>query len=156
MLYSRTLLFIHPMYNSLHLLIPKSYSIPPPPHPPWQPQVCSLCLWVCFSFVDKFIYIIFLDSTYKWYMIFVFLRLTSLSMIISKFIKYFLMETPKNSVQKLGERGQHPHIVAYNWAQNCPPRRTGRWHGQLRTGFLQLHLTPLPLNRAFAQLLTKF
>ena len=32
MLYSRTLLFIHPMFNSLHLLIPNSQSIPP--HPP--------------------------------------------------------------------------------------------------------------------------
>ena len=34
-LYSRVLLFIHPMYNSLHLLSPNSQSIPPqPPAPP--------------------------------------------------------------------------------------------------------------------------
>ena len=26
---------------------------------PWQPQVCSLCLWVCFCFTDKFICVIF-------------------------------------------------------------------------------------------------
>ena len=32
--YSRTLLCIHSMYNSLHLLIPKSQSIPLHPHPP--------------------------------------------------------------------------------------------------------------------------
>ena len=36
---------------------------PSPSHfllpPPWQPQVCSLCLWVCFSFVDRFICAIF-------------------------------------------------------------------------------------------------
>ena len=30
LLYSRTLLFIHPLYNSLQLLIPKSQSFPPP------------------------------------------------------------------------------------------------------------------------------
>ena len=49
MLYGRTLLFIHPIYNSLHLLIPNSQSIPPP----WQPQVdteasyCKryMCIW---------------------------------------------------------------------------------------------------------------
>ena len=35
-------LFIHPVYNSLHLLIPNSQSCPPPPLPPWQPQVCCL------------------------------------------------------------------------------------------------------------------
>ena len=27
-----------------------SYSLP---HPPWQPQVCSLCLWVCFCLADR-------------------------------------------------------------------------------------------------------
>ena len=31
---SRTLLFIHSIYNSLHLLTPNSYSIPPPTHTP--------------------------------------------------------------------------------------------------------------------------
>ena len=46
---------------------------------PWQPQVCSLCLWVCFCLVDRFI-----SATYKWYhMAFVFLFLTSLSVKIS-------------------------------------------------------------------------
>ena len=30
----KTLLFIHSIYNSLHLLIPNSQSFPPPPHPP--------------------------------------------------------------------------------------------------------------------------
>ena len=33
-LYSRTLLFIHSVYNSLHLLMSNSQSIPPPPHLP--------------------------------------------------------------------------------------------------------------------------
>ena len=56
MLYSRTLLFIHPIYTSLHLLIPNSPSSPPL----WQPPVCSLCLWICFCFVDS--QLIFFDS----------------------------------------------------------------------------------------------
>ena len=30
-LHSRTLLFVHPIYNSLHLLIPNYQFIPPPP-----------------------------------------------------------------------------------------------------------------------------
>ena len=34
MLYSGTLLFIHPVYASLHLLIPNSKSFSPPPHLP--------------------------------------------------------------------------------------------------------------------------
>ena len=36
-LYSRTL-FIHPIYNSLHLLIPNSLSFPPPASTPRQPR----------------------------------------------------------------------------------------------------------------------
>ena len=55
MLYSRTLLFIHPIYYSLYLLIPNSQSFPPfTSSLPWQLQVCSLCLWVCFCFTDIF------------------------------------------------------------------------------------------------------
>ena len=30
-----------------------------PPSPAWQPQICSLCLWVCFCFLDRFIDAIF-------------------------------------------------------------------------------------------------
>ena len=55
--YSRTL-FIHSIYNILQLLIPNSQCIPPPP-PPWQPQVCPPCLWVCFCFIDQFISVMF-------------------------------------------------------------------------------------------------
>ena len=50
---SRTLLFIHSLYNSLHLLISNSQFIPPPPPPPWQPQACSPCLWVCVCFLNN-------------------------------------------------------------------------------------------------------
>ena len=32
--------------NSVHLLTPNSQSIPLPPPPPWQPQVCSPSPWV--------------------------------------------------------------------------------------------------------------
>ena len=68
---------IHSTCNSLHLLTPNSKSIPPPP--PWQPQVCSLCLWVFFCSVDRFICAV-LDSTDKWHhMVFVFLFLTYLT-----------------------------------------------------------------------------
>ena len=53
MLYSRTSLLIHSKCTSLH---PNSQSIPlSPPLPPWQLQVCFLCLWVCFCFVAHFI-----------------------------------------------------------------------------------------------------
>ena len=50
--------------------------------------VSSLCLWVYFCFVYKFICIIFfLDSTYKQcHMLFVFVWLALLSMIISESI----------------------------------------------------------------------
>ena len=76
-LYSGTLLFIPSVENSLYLLIPNSQSILPHAPPLWQPEVCSLYLRVCFYFEDKFICVIFLDSTYKWYhMVFVFLFMT--------------------------------------------------------------------------------
>ena len=59
-LYSRILLFIHPIYNSLQLLTPNSQSFSPrTPPTPWQPQVWSLCLWVCFCFIDRFICVAF-------------------------------------------------------------------------------------------------
>ena len=40
-LHSRISLPIHSKCSSLHLLIPNSQSIPLPPPPAWQPQVCS-------------------------------------------------------------------------------------------------------------------
>ena len=84
MLFSRTLLFIYPVCNSLHLLIPNSQSIPLPRSPPWQPQVCPLYLWVCFLFVDVYLCHI-LDSTCKWYFM-TLIFLISLSMIMSRSI----------------------------------------------------------------------
>ena len=53
-----TLLSICLKCNSLHLLTPNSHpshSLPPPR----PPQVCSLCLHVCFSSVDRLICAIF-------------------------------------------------------------------------------------------------
>ena len=41
--YSRTL-FIHSVWNHLHLLTTNSPSILPHPSPSWRPQACSLCL----------------------------------------------------------------------------------------------------------------
>ena len=70
----------------MYLSIPISEFIPLPlSRSPWCPYVCSLCLCLYFCFANKFICIIFLDSTYKqYYMIFVFLFLTSFCMIISR------------------------------------------------------------------------
>ena len=42
--------------------LPSNFS--PTHHPAWQPQVCSLCLRLCFCLVDKFICVIFLISSY--------------------------------------------------------------------------------------------
>ena len=42
-LYSRISLLIYSKCNSFHLLPPNSQSIPHPPPPPWQPQVCYPC-----------------------------------------------------------------------------------------------------------------
>ena len=86
MLYSRILLFIHSIYNSLHLLIPDSQSIPLPTHLFLGNHKCILygCASVCFvmcSFVSYFRLHIEVVS----YDIF-FLCMTSLSMITSVFI----------------------------------------------------------------------
>ena len=56
-LYTRTLLLIHPLYNSFQLLILNSHSIPPP-------SVCSLCLSV-FLFLRYGHLCHILDSTCK-------------------------------------------------------------------------------------------
>ena len=47
--YSRTLLMIHSVYDSLHLLSPAPILSLPRPPPSWQPPVCSLCLWFSVS-----------------------------------------------------------------------------------------------------------
>ena len=71
------------LYSTVYMSIPISQFIFPPPHS--LVTVCLLYLWLCFCSVTKFIYTLFLHSTYKWYhMIFVFLCLTSLSMKISR------------------------------------------------------------------------
>ena len=54
--------------------------------PLWKLKVCSLCLWICFCFVNEFI-CIFFYSTYKWYhVIHAFVYLSSLNKIISRSI----------------------------------------------------------------------
>ena len=57
MLHSRISLLIHSKGNSLHPLIPNSQStpLPPPPHPPGQPQVCFPCPWVSFLLKGSFV-----------------------------------------------------------------------------------------------------
>ena len=70
---SRTLLFIHSIYNSLHLLIPNSQSFPSSilgNHSLFSVSV-SLFLF------HRYVHLCHIsDSTYKWYHIFVFLCLT--------------------------------------------------------------------------------
>ena len=62
---------IHSIYNSLHLLTPNSQSFPSLSHfPPWQPQVCSLCLWVCFCFIDIFTCVVFYLISFYYYFIY--------------------------------------------------------------------------------------
>ena len=64
------------MHSSLYMSIPISQFILHPCHPSYS-YVCSLCLCLYFCFANKFICVIFLDSTYKQYdMICVFLFLT--------------------------------------------------------------------------------
>ena len=80
-LFDRTL-FIHSIYSNLHLLTPNSQSNTHHSAPPWQPQIYSLCLWVCL--VNKFICVIVQIphiSSIIWYFSF---WLNSLSMIISR------------------------------------------------------------------------
>ena len=85
MLYSRTLLFIHFICSSLYLLIPNSHPSPALP-PPWQPQVCSLRLWVCLFHRSVHLCHI-LDAIHISDIIrYLYFFLTSLSMIISRSI----------------------------------------------------------------------
>ena len=75
------------LHTEMYMSMPSSQCIPLPYLPPLKTISFFLCLWICFCFVNKFICIIFLDSMYKRYhMIFVFLWLTSLSVIISRSI----------------------------------------------------------------------
>ena len=81
------------------MLTPNSQFIPPTPPFPFGNHkfVFYVCESICY-FVNKFICIIFLDSTCKRYHIFVFVWLTAFSMIISRsihvaasgFISFFL------------------------------------------------------------------
>ena len=67
---SRFLLVIYFIHISVHMSIPISQFITPPPHPPttfppWCPYVCSLHLCLYFCLANQFICIVFLDSTYE-------------------------------------------------------------------------------------------
>ena len=63
-------------HDSVYMLIPISSSFQAL-LPSWYPHICSLCLCLSFSFANKIIYTIFLDSTgmHK-YTIFVFIFLS--------------------------------------------------------------------------------
>ena len=76
-LYSRTLLFIHPIYNSLPLLIPDSQSFPPTPSSPLATTSLFSMSVSLFLFCRQVHLCHISDSTYKcYYMVFIFLFLT--------------------------------------------------------------------------------
>ena len=88
--YSRNLL-VCSKYSRFHLLTPRSYSIPPPTLR-W-PHIWPLCLWVCFSSVDKFLWVVFWIphlSDITWYLSSYF-WITSLSIISSQSIHLLQM-----------------------------------------------------------------
>ena len=70
--------------RSVYMPISTSQFIPPP-FPTLYPYVCFPCVCLYFFFVNKFIWDIFLDSTYKcYYMIFDFLFLTYFTLYDSR------------------------------------------------------------------------
>ena len=83
----KTSLFIHSKCNHLYVLTPNSQSIPhPPPSPLAITSLFSMSVSL-FLFCRQIHLHHILDSTYKWYyIVFVFLFLTSLSMRISSCI----------------------------------------------------------------------
>ena len=88
-LYIRLYMLIYMVYIHIHALVNPKLPVHPFPNlpPPWQPQVCSLCLWVCFCFVNKSICAI-CEIPRKWYrVILVSVRFPSLSVIISRSIR---------------------------------------------------------------------
>ena len=66
LLCSRTLLFISFICSSLYLLS-QTPSLPLPLSSLDDHKVVFYVCWVCFYFVNKSIFVIFLDSAYKWY-----------------------------------------------------------------------------------------
>ena len=93
MLYITFPWLIYFIFDSLYLLIPLTY-FTQPLTPSTLETTGSLYLWVCFHFV-LFICFIFLDSTYKYHMVFFFLWFISLSIIPSSFIH--IVENGKRS-----------------------------------------------------------
>ena len=84
----RTLVFIHPVYNSLHLLTANSQSFPPSlPSPLAITSLFSMSVSLFLFHREAHLYYI-LDSTYRWYICYLSFSfwLTSFSMIISRSI----------------------------------------------------------------------
>ena len=66
--YSRSFLVICFRYSSMYMSVPNSQSVPLRDRPPSNNhKFILLSLWVCSCFADKFICIIFLGSTFKWW-----------------------------------------------------------------------------------------
>ena len=94
-------LYGYPFYmNQKFAFVNPKLPISPSTHSPWQPSVYSLCPWICFCFIDRYLCHT-LDSTYKWYyMVFIFLTYFTLydnfymhvsaSMILQRALFHFL------------------------------------------------------------------
>ena len=82
-----SLLLFYFIHSSLYLLIPYPYFAPLHFPFPIGDHEFVFCIWVCFCSAVYICLYDSLDSTYKWYhTVFVFLWLTSLSTIFSRFI----------------------------------------------------------------------
>ena len=115
LLYNRISLLIHFKYNSLHLLTSYSQSIPLPPPPQWQPQVCSLSPWGTFLWKGSFaLYIRFQICDIIWYLSFSF-WLTSLRMRgFKEMERYSMLLGRKNEYHKNGHITQCNLQIQHN------------------------------------------
>ena len=55
---------VYPQYQYCTYVSLNLPSYPTAPFPTYYPYVCSLCLYLCFCFANRFIFTIFLDSTF--------------------------------------------------------------------------------------------
>ena len=103
-LYSRTLLLIHSIYNSLHLLIPKSqYSPLQPSFPLSTTSLFVLCLWVCFCFIDKFICVV----SFRWHI----LLMTVLTSVLQEDILWYRNVSRESFLKRLFSQNLLEHFL---------------------------------------------